>query len=108
MCCGRGEDGLHFPIFSHNTSKSLFVLAGETVAWFNLTGIFPSTGSVTEGSYTENEAIRAATIAQKYRTMTLIVHENKKFNATTLHFRLKGKVDGNNSTEVSFSDDSIC
>ena len=73
--------------------------AGETVAWFNLTDIFGANCSVDEGNYEENEAIRSATIAQKFKTMTLVVYD--KYNATTLHFRLKGKLGVNDTTVVS-------
>ena len=74
------------------------LVLGETVAWFNLTGIFGSNSSVDEGHYEENGAVRSATIAQKFKTMTLIVYD--KYNATTLHFRLKGKLGVNGSIMV--------
>ncbi len=65
------------------------------MAWFNLTGVYES---VEEGSYDDNEAIRSATIAQKFCTMTLVVYD--KYNATTLHFALKGKTASNESLTV--------
>ena len=73
-------------------------MPGETVAWLNLTGIFGANCSIDEGHYDENDAIRSATIAQKFKTMTLIVYD--KYNATTLYFRLKGKFGQNDTIMV--------
>ncbi len=79
---------------------------GETVAYFNLSSIFPNNASIEEGNYNENDAIRSATLAQKFKTMTLIVFD--KYNATKLSFKLKGKSEGTDisvskSTDASFN-----
>ncbi len=60
--------------------------------------IFLNNASIEEGNYDENEAIRSATLAQKFKTMSLIVFD--KYNATKLSFKLKGKSEG---TEISVS-----
>ena len=73
-------------------------IVGETVAYLNLSRIFPTDTTIDEGHYDENEAIRAATIAQKFKTISLVVY--KKFNATTLHFQLKGKSKDQTAIEV--------
>ncbi len=71
------------------------------MAYFNLSNIFPNNASIEEGNYAENDAIRSATLAQKFKTMTLIVFD--KYNATKLSFKLKGKAEG---AEVSVSIDT--
>lgn len=59
------------------------------MAYLNVTQIFGWEGTIEEGTYDENPAIRAATVAQKFKTMSIVLYT--KFNRTDLNLTLKGK-----------------
>eukprot|EP00058_Branchiostoma_floridae_P023700 XP_002609190.1 hypothetical protein BRAFLDRAFT_125953 [Branchiostoma floridae] len=62
---------------------------GEHLMYFNLSAVFPEGISVSEGKYDDNGVIRAATVAQKFKTLNVVLFPNK--NVSVLHFNLTGK-----------------
>ncbi|XP_078683763.1 N-acetylglucosamine-1-phosphotransferase subunits alpha/beta-like isoform X1 [Branchiostoma floridae x Branchiostoma belcheri] len=71
---------------------------GEHLVYFNLSAVFPEGTSVTEGKYDDSGVIRAATVAQKFKTLNIVLFPNK--NASVLHFNLTGK---NKDTNEKFN-----
>ena len=63
--------------------------------YVNISAVFGEGVSLEEGDFSEDPALRTATLAQKFKTLSLILYENK--NASKIHFYIKGKL---NSTEI--------
>ncbi len=62
--------------------------------------IFSSEDTIETGIYDDQDIVRAATIAQKFKAVNLVLYD--KYNTTILNFYLKGKAkDGNTEIEVS-------
>ena len=68
------------------------------MAYFNLSALFDDGTSLEEGHYGENAAIRSATLAQKFKTLSLLLFE--KENSTVLHFQIKAKNNNHSAVEV--------
>ena len=64
-------------------------IAGVSVVYLNLTHIYGSDGTIEEGTYEDNPAVRAATLSQKFKTMSIVLY--KKFNETVLNITIRGK-----------------
>ncbi|XP_072047226.1 N-acetylglucosamine-1-phosphotransferase subunits alpha/beta-like [Amphiura filiformis] len=62
---------------------------GLTVAFFNVSTIFSPNGSISEGKYMNNKAVRTATVAQKFFTVHLLLYKN--ISETTVTFTIAGK-----------------
>ena len=59
------------------------------MAFFNVSSIFNPNGSIIEGRYLNNKAVRTATVAQKFFTVHLLLYKN--ISDTTLTFTIEGK-----------------
>ena len=74
-------------------------LTGETMFYFNVTGLIGSGGKMQEGKYDEHDIIRTVAIAQKFSVVTVVMYPGK--NATTLGFTLVGKTANDTKVQVS-------
>lgn len=80
--------------------RNITLPKGLQVAYFNVTPIFGKTGSIEDGHYQPNNAVRAATIAQVFKTVHLVLFKN--FSDTTVVLRISGKNADGEHAEVTF------
>ena len=69
-----------------------FSIPGLTTVFFNVSTIFSPNGSISEGRYLNNKAVRTATVAQKFFTVNLLLYKN--ISETDVVFTVEGKKDG--------------
>ncbi|XP_022336372.2 N-acetylglucosamine-1-phosphotransferase subunits alpha/beta-like [Crassostrea virginica] len=82
-----------------NTTKYK-VPPGETIAFLNLTELVGSEGSITSASHNKSDVVRLASVANKFKVITIILYSDH--NETTVYFHLKCHT-GNESDAFNFS-----
>ena len=84
----------------------IYIYTGTTVAYLNMSSIFGSEGSISEAHYNNSDVIRTATVAQKHKTLHLLLYADR--NATQLMFDIKGtNMKGGQHFYVSISQSDI-
>ena len=61
--------------------------SGETIAFLNLTELVGSEGSITSASHNKSDVVRLASVANKFKVITIILYSDH--NETTVYFHLK-------------------
>ncbi len=75
--------------------------SGVSVLYVNLTHIFGENVTITEARYDESKVIRTATVAQKFKLITLLLHSN--VSDTLIGFSLDGHRANNTPVNVEFN-----
>ena len=68
--------------------------------FFNLTELLGEKGKVSAAKATANKVIRVASVANKFKVMTLVLHPGH--NATTVNLSLEYTIGANTSFSVSW------
>jgi hypothetical protein len=70
------------------------IFLGETIAFLNLTDLVGSNGSVLTAVHNKSDIVRAATVANKFKVITILLYSGH--NKTAVQFHLKAHT-GNDS-----------
>ncbi|KAK3088613.1 hypothetical protein FSP39_021285 [Pinctada imbricata] len=73
---------------------------GETIAYLNLTSLLTSEGKITSATHGPSDVIRIASVANKFKVITILLHSG--YNKTKETFHLKGHR-GNESDVFQFN-----
>ncbi|XP_022082815.1 N-acetylglucosamine-1-phosphotransferase subunits alpha/beta-like isoform X2 [Acanthaster planci] len=74
---------------------------GVTAFFLNLTVVFDTNSSITEAQYDDHKIVRTATVAQKYKLITVLLHEN--VSDTLIGVNVSGRRNDDTLLSVSFN-----
>ncbi|XP_071809115.1 N-acetylglucosamine-1-phosphotransferase subunits alpha/beta-like [Asterias amurensis] len=80
---------------------NITVPQGVAVLYINLTHIFGENITITEAQYDDSKVIRTATVAQKFKLITLLLHSN--VSDTLIGFSLDGQKADHTPVKVKFN-----
>ena len=72
------------------------LVAGVSMAYFNLTHVLGKHGMITHASYKDSKIYRQVAVANKFKVMTLVLQSGH--DLTTLVFNITGHQNSTNST----------
>ncbi|XP_072171737.1 N-acetylglucosamine-1-phosphotransferase subunits alpha/beta-like [Diadema setosum] len=99
--CGKGNfHRVHSTLVSEDRMH-ITLPKGLEVTYFNVTPIFGQGSTITEGKYDNKEIVRTATIAQKFKTVHLLLYKN--MSESTLTFHILGKGPNDTLLNVTFN-----
>ncbi|XP_033105239.1 N-acetylglucosamine-1-phosphotransferase subunits alpha/beta-like isoform X2 [Anneissia japonica] len=74
---------------------------GSMVGYFNVTTLFGSNGTIADGYYGKDKVVRTGTIAQKFKTLHLLLYKN--FTERSISFFLEGTKSDGTGLNVTFN-----
>ncbi|XP_041472270.1 N-acetylglucosamine-1-phosphotransferase subunits alpha/beta-like isoform X1 [Lytechinus variegatus] len=98
-----GKTNLHsiYSVLITGSGTQITLPRGLLVVYFNATPIFGEGSTITEGKYDNHDIVRTATIAQKFKTIHLLLYKNMSESVLTFH--LSGKTKDDSPLNVTFN-----
>ncbi|XP_070534877.1 N-acetylglucosamine-1-phosphotransferase subunits alpha/beta-like isoform X2 [Ptychodera flava] len=98
--CGSQNFNKLYSVAIKKDTTHVILPSGLQVAFFNLTSIYGE-GSITAGKYDHNNAIRTATVSNKFKTIHMLVYGGH--NSTNVTIYVEGKNIQGEEIQVSFN-----
>ncbi|XP_030845190.1 N-acetylglucosamine-1-phosphotransferase subunits alpha/beta isoform X1 [Strongylocentrotus purpuratus] len=91
--CGKVNLPSIYSVLITASGMSVTLPKGLLVVYFNATPIFGEGSTITEGKYDNRDIVRTATIAQKFKTVHVLLYKNMSESVLTFHILGKRKDD---------------